>query len=234
MKLLRSIKTTSMMKFVFLLLITFTFSNCKTLFRSGKGNTNTVDKRVKRFNDGSWKDKGPDTIVPKGVQYIPLYGKRESGVNRDIEGSWELESMDGYVIKSEAVKKLDSLEQTKLKRVTKDGANFVYSKDPKITPPQGSRYHIPERPSISFYGANETFSGFTGCNRYSGRYVMPDSSTISLTNAAPSTRMVCLGDYDEGAYLDNLHRVSKFRGTDDKLELLEGDRVILTFTRKNE
>ena len=231
MKLLRGIKTTSMMKFVILLFVTFIFSQCKTFYKSG-GKSKTAEKRINWYNDGSWKDKGPDTIVPKGIQYIPLFGKRESGVNRDIEGSWELESMDGYVIKGEAVKKLDSLEQAKLKRVTKDGANFVYSKDPKITPPQGSRYHIPEKPSISFFGANETFSGFTGCNRYSGRYVMPDSSTISLKAAAPSTRMVCLGDYDEEAFLDNLHRVSNFRGSDDKLELLEGERVILTFTRK--
>ena len=230
MKLLRSIKTTSMMRFVFLLFFTSIFSHC-TIFKSG-GKSKTVEKRINRYNDGSWKNGNSDTIVPKGIQYIPLFGKRESGVNRDIEGLWELESMDGFVIKGDAIKKLDSLEQTKLKRVTKDGANFVYSTDPKITPPQGSKYHIPERPTISFYGANETFSGFTGCNRYSGRYVMPDSSTISLKNAAASTRMVCLGDYDEETYLDNLHRVNKFRGLDDKLELLEGDRVILSFIRK--
>lgn len=195
------------------------------------GKSGTAEKRINKIGDDSGKNAG-DTIKPKGISYIPLYGKRESGVDREIEGTWELESMEGFTVKGDVNEKLDSLNKAKLSRITKDSVRFVLSTDPKITPPQGSRYHIPEKPTISFYGGNETFTGFTGCNRYSGRYEMPDSSTISLKNAAASTRMVCIGDYDENVFLDILHRVEKFRGADDRLEFLEGDKVIMTFVRK--
>lgn len=219
-----------MVRLVFVLFVTLFFSNCKMLYTSS-GKSSTAEKRILRFND-SLSKTGIDTLVPKPISYLPLYGRRESGVDREIEGTWELDSMEGYTVKGDVNNKLDSLEKLKLSRVTKDGVSFSFSTDPKITPPQGSRYHIPDKPTISFYGSNETFSGFTGCNRFSGRYEMPDSSTILLKTAAPSTRMVCIGDYDEDVFIAHLHRVDKFRGQDDRLELLEGDKVIMTFVRK--
>jgi heat shock protein HslJ len=103
----------------------------------------------------------------------------------------------------------------------------------RITPPQSSNpnVHIPERPSLRFYGSNETFSGFTGCNKISGRYTM-NGNSISFQNAAPSTKMVCIGDYDENAFIAALNRVNAFKSTNGKLQLLSGNDVVLIFSRK--
>lgn len=111
---------------------------------------------------------------------------------------------------------------------------YLINKDPenRITPPQGSNYHIPERPSLNFYGSNETFSGFTGCNKISGRYKMTGTNSISFQNAAPSTKMVCIGDYNETDFLNTLHRVTAFKAANNQLQLMEGDKVLLTFSKK--
>ena len=227
-----------MTRFLFLFLLALSFSQCKTFFHSGSkddGKYNTVKKRVNGFDDfASDKAKSADTFAPVGPRYIPLFGKREAGINPEIAGAWELESLDGYTPKGDVIKKLDSIAASKLKLKDSKGEDIVYNTDPKLTPGQGSSYHIPEKPCISFYGANETFSGFSGCNRYSGRYEMSDSNSITLKSAAASTRMVCIGDYDENPFLEALHKVSKFRSTDEQLELMDGDKVILTFTRKKE
>jgi heat shock protein HslJ len=103
----------------------------------------------------------------------------------------------------------------------------------KITPPQSANpnIHVPEKPSLRFYGANETFSGFTGCNKISGMYTMKGNS-ISFHNAAASTKMACIGEYDENEFLSKLRRVNTFRSTSGQLELLEGDNVLLVFSKK--
>lgn len=104
----------------------------------------------------------------------------------------------------------------------------------RITPPQGSVYHIPQKPGISFYGSNETFSGYTGCNRFAGRYALVGDSAIDLKNATASTKMVCLGDYDEDEYLNTLRKATAYKATDGKLQLLSGNDVILIFHRLEE
>ena len=238
------------MRTVFFLLIATIFSNCQTP-KTSDGNSGTLSKRYNRLYKE--KAKTSDSIAISGAQYIPLYGKRESGVSPDIQGLWVLETMDGVAVKGDDGKKLDSIAAAK-KTAQSRKDSITYSRNsngvqqvitevvldqdgntkPKITPPQGSNYHIPEKPTISFYGSNETFSGFTGCNRFSGRYEMPDSNSLSLKAATPSTKMVCLGDYDENKFIDYLHRVTKFKGTDERLELMDGDKVIMTFTRKSE
>jgi heat shock protein HslJ len=180
-----------------------------------------------------------------------MYGKSEAGVRPDLEGTWVLESLEGYTSKGDARQKLEDLANAKTAAAsrndtittttTKNGVtttsreiNLERTNDlPKITPPQGSNYHIPERPTISFFGSNETFSGFTGCNKYSGRYVQQDSTSLELKTASPSTKMVCLGDWDEAAFIAALHRVTKFKGTESTLELMEGGNTIMTFRRKS-
>lgn len=221
-----------MKRFMFLCFAILLFTNCETLFHS-EGKSKTVSKRLST-TDNPEKEKAPDSVVITGAQFIPIYGKSENGVKPDLEGKWILESMNGLTISGNVVKKLDSIAASKIKIPPGRNDITIKQEGAQITPAQGSSYHIPERPTISFFGSNETFSGFTGCNRYSGRYEVADSNTIILKNAAASTKMVCIGDYDEDVYLSNLHRVNKFKGTDDKLELLEGDNVILTFTKEKE
>lgn len=114
---------------------------------------------------------------------------------------------------------------------------YLINKDAEgkqITPPQSSNpnVHIPEKPSLRFYGSNETFSGFTGCNKISGRYTMRGTS-ISFQNASPSTKMACIGEYDESAFLNTLRRVNTFRSTGGKLELMDGNDVVMVFSRKS-
>ncbi|HEX8462968.1 MAG TPA: META domain-containing protein, partial [Segetibacter sp.] len=103
--------------------------------------------------------------------------------------------------------------------------------DKQITPAQGTKMHMPEKPSISFFGVNETFSGFTGCNKYTGRYKI-NGNKISLNNPAASTKMVCLGNYDEKTFLNTLASVNSFRSQNGQLELLNGEEVLLVFTKK--
>lgn len=104
----------------------------------------------------------------------------------------------------------------------------------KITPPQSSNpnLHIPEAPSLQFYGSNDTFSGFTGCNRFSGRYTTTGRNGISFSNAAASTKMACIGQYDENAFLDALRKVNTFKSVTCQLQLMDGQTIIMTFTRK--
>ncbi len=236
MKLLRNIKTECMKRFVFLCIATLALSSCKFfsgIFTPGQGKSGTVNKRW-NITDEAGKEKSPDSVVVTGAQYIPLFGRNEKGVNPDIEGSWELTSMEGLVVRGDVIERFKTIEASKYK-VSNNTDSVIYSEGgAKITPKQRDNYHIPERPSINFYGANETFSGFSGCNRYSGRYEMPDSNSITLKNATPSTKMVCIGDYDENQFIENLHKVNKFKGSDEKLELMQGDSVILTFGRKKQ
>jgi heat shock protein HslJ len=104
----------------------------------------------------------------------------------------------------------------------------------KITPPQSSNptIHVPEKPGINFFGNNETFAGFTGCNKISGRYTLSGANKISFQNAAPSTKMACIGEYDEDAFLTTLRRVNTFRLNNGNLELMEAENVLLVFSKK--
>ena len=201
-----------------------------------------------------------DTVSIIGTQYLPVEGRSETGVRPDLRGTWELAEINGKTVvqsdklnvdvatkavgnNADAGKKYNENER-EIKRdsvvtKTKNGTQTettVYlmnnNRGNNITPPQGTNYHIPAKPSISFYGANETFSGFTGCNKISGRYAMSGKNSISFQNAEPSTKMVCIGDFDENIFLDALHSVNAFKSTGDQLELMNGDKVVLTFTRK--
>lgn len=219
-----------MKRLLFLCFATIIFSSCKTFFQH-KSKDTAVSTGTRNVMDNPGREKAPDSFIVTGAQFIPIYGQSENGVKPDLEGKWILESMEGSSFNGDIVKKLDSIAASKIQipvgrtdiTIKQDGA--------KITPAQGSNYHIPERPNISFFGSNETFSGFTGCNKFSGRYELADSNTIVLKNAAASTRMVCIGDYDEDKFLDNLHRINKFKGNYGKLEMMVDDKVILTFSK---
>ena len=102
----------------------------------------------------------------------------------------------------------------------------------RITPQQGSSLHVPQKPSINLFGSNETFSGFTGCNKIAGRYTLGADNSITFRHSAPSTRMVCIGDYDETVFINTLKRVNKYKSNGSELKLLEGDNLLFVFARK--
>ncbi|GEO08580.1 META domain-containing protein [Segetibacter aerophilus] len=190
------------------------------------------------------KNTGKDTSTQS--EYIPIEGRSEAGVPKELQGTWVLTS-GIQKLKASApagTKKLapgteirrDSVTTTttvngETHTTTEVNIERMATPVKQITPPQKDNLHKAEKPSISFYGANETFSGFTGCNKYSGRYRITGNK-ILLLNGAASTKMVCLGEYDEQDYLNSLKRINAFRANNGKLELLNGNDVVLTFSRK--
>lgn len=223
-------------------------SYCGTSQKAGGGKS-TASKRFVHTG----KSTEADSVVVTGTQYIPVLGKNEAGVRADLQGTWVLQTMNGAAVGGmtstatlkETYQANDKVKAGDMKRdtvvtKTKDGVtrtetSMVYMDDNrgnKITPPQGANYHIPEKPSLSFYGSNQTFSGFTGCNKISGRYTIGGANSISFSNASPSTKMVCIGDYDEETYLNTLRRVNSFKADNGQLQLMEGSKVLLVFGKK--
>lgn len=237
-------------------LLTYCSSSKSTTSAPNPGRQTTVFHRL-NLPDNNSDSTGPlstDTIIVTGTQYLPIEGRSETGTRADLEGVWELDSLNGSSIPGRSNINVEVLtpkipeggeyrhDSTTSSRtvngVTTTTTTVLVDKmgtpGNKITPPQGPSYHIPAKPAISFFGANETFSGFTGCNRFSGRYVVAGKETINLQSAAASTKMVCLGDYDETAFLNTLRRVNSFKAVNGRLRLLEGNNVLLVFSKKQQ
>ncbi len=195
-------------------------------------------------NKNNNKNKDTDTAV--GMEYIPVEGRSENGVPKELQGTWVLTSgVKRAAVNINAVNKKiapgtetrrDSITHTttvngETRTTTEVNIERMGTPEKQITPPQKDNMHQPEKPSISFYGLNETFSGFTGCNKYSGRYKITGNKII-LLNGAASTKMVCMGEYDENDFLNSLKKINAFRANNGRLELLDGNDVVLAFARK--
>jgi heat shock protein HslJ len=190
-------------------------------------------------------DKNADTAR----EYIPVEVHSKTDVRADLQGTWILSSGVQPVKRPEVAKefetkkqmegtekRVDSVTRTeKVNGVTQTTTEVKIEKvaapESNFTPPQGQKMHQPDRPTISFYGSNETFSGYTGCNKYSGRFSL-HGNKINLSSANPSTKMACIGEYDEKDFLSKLRQVNSFRSVNGTLELLKDDTVLLTFSRK--
>ncbi|MDB5247377.1 MAG: hypothetical protein JWQ40_1771 [Segetibacter sp.] len=235
-----------MKRIIVLIPVAAMLSYCGSTKSTQTSSTESASKRlnVARSNDSS-EPAGPIRI--SGAQYIPIYGRNEAGVLPQLEGKWILQSIGGTAIPGTSSiniapktalqgERRDSITSTQTingvtRTTTEVNIELPGKEEKRITPQQGTNFHIPEKPSINFYGSNETFAGFTGCNKYSGRYVISGTNSISLQNATASTKMVCIGDYDEAAFLNTLRRVNSFKGTNDQLQLMEGDSVLLVFSK---
>jgi heat shock protein HslJ len=187
-----------------------------------------------------------DSILITGEEYLPVEVRGETPGK--LEGAWILTSgvrlsntgnaKKYYKPKPEPGTELS--KQSSSTTTNKDGVKttttetevrMVMDPGPQITPPQKKKLHKPDSPSINFYGENQTFSGFTGCNKFSGRY-SSKGNKLSLTDANPSTKMVCIGDYDEKEFLKKLESVTSFKITGGKLQMMNNNDVILVFARK--
>ena len=190
-------------------------------------------------------DKVDDSVIVIGVQKLPILGRSENGVVHEIEGTWELVSINGNrvaefggfdsAILKKNVTKPDTIVRTKvINGVTKTETIIERPayQGKKITPAQSGNYHIPQKPYLSFYGSNETFSGFSGCNKLSGRYKMMGQKNINLEKAALSTRMACIGDYDENLFINSLHEINAYNIENNQLRFLKGGTVILVFLKR--
>lgn len=244
---------------IFLLALAFLLSNCdtpqstQTSTTTDANQTGTASKRWNMPELGTANSNGTDTLLVRNSSYLKVEGK--SDTDPDLEGAWELETMNGSKIPERTNLKTDvkekiakNAEKANAKSgtevivdtiKTRDGikttaTTYGWEKEDntiRITPPQGGTFHIPEKPSIQFYGKNETFSGFTGCNKISGRYSITDTTGISFSQATPSTKMVCIGDYNEETFVSALRSVKSFKVTKNQLDLLDGSTIVLSFKR---
>lgn len=84
-------------------------------------------------------------------------------------------------------------------------------------------------PSLMLQAADKRLSGFTGCNRLMGSYMLQGTSLRFGQTA--TTRMACLGGPDvEGPYLKALEGVAAWRAVGDRLQLLDaGQQVVAEF-----
>lgn len=250
MNLLMRKEILAMKSLIALIPLAMLLSNCSSPKSTNTTSTESASKRLKQTDNiiGSTDNSEPSGPVRiSGTQYLPIYGRSESGILPQLEGKWVLQSMGGTNIPNTSSltispktgltgERRDSVTTTRTingvtHTTTEVNIELPGKEEKRITPAQSANFHIPERPSINFYGSNETFSGFTGCNKFSGRYILSGTNSISLENATASTKMVCIGDYDETAYLNTLHRVNSFKGTNDQLQLMEGDSVLLVFLK---
>lgn len=187
-----------------------------------------------------------DTVAVVGQTYVPVEGRGETPDK--LEGSWLLKSgvAPANKARSKEVYKKKPAPGTELGKssttrnetvggvtttTTETEVRKVLTKEKQITPPQKEVMHKPQPPSISFFGANHTFTGFTGCNKFAGRYTA-EGRQINIIAANPSTRMQCIGDYDEADFLQKVKKVNAYRMINDELQLLDGDRVLLVLSRK--
>lgn len=74
--------------------------------------------------------------------------------------------------------------------------------------------------------------GFTGCNRFSGKYEL-SGQKLSISNLS-SSRMTCPDIEQENKMLDLLGQVSSFRIAGDLLMLYAGETAVATFRAGNE
>jgi heat shock protein HslJ len=201
--------------------------------RSGSG-TNAM----RTVSDGQ-----SEAVTVTGTENIPILGRNENGISPALEGTWVLQSSPGASLANNqppptgVETRNDTTTSTEtVNGVTRTTTNVQINREreARITPPQSANpnMHVPEPPSLRFFGSNETVSGFTGCNKFSGRFVQTARNSISFQGTNASTRMACIGSYDENAFMNLLKRVNSFRSTNNQLELLDGSTVLLVFSRK--
>ena len=94
-----------------------------------------------------------------------------------------------------------------------------------------------EEPAVSpavtvAFGADSTFAGSAGCNRYFGRFLMPGGDSLALGQAG-STMMACPEPAmtQEYRYLQALGDVGRYRMAAGELVLLDGTEQLLRFVR---
>lgn len=80
---------------------------------------------------------------------------------------------------------------------------------------------------IRFEEGKTRVHGFTGCNRFFGRYEAGEQS-LKLSSLG-STRMACPNMDQENKLMDVLSRVDSYRIAGDVLTLYTGDTAVATF-----
>jgi heat shock protein HslJ len=88
-------------------------------------------------------------------------------------------------------------------------------------------------PAITvMFGADSTFAGSAGCNRYFGRFLTPGGDSLAMGDAG-STMMACPEPAmaQEYRYLQSLGKVGRYRVVAGELVLLDEAGQLLHFVR---
>lgn len=80
---------------------------------------------------------------------------------------------------------------------------------------------------IRFEANENDINGFTGCNRFFGKYALTDS-TVRLSNIG-STRMACPNNELESKFLSVLERATSYTTAGDVLTFYAAGKAIATF-----
>lgn len=85
---------------------------------------------------------------------------------------------------------------------------------------------------IQFNPEAKSVNGCAGCNRFFGSYEEPQAGQLVLSEMG-ATKMACPdNEMDiEDMFLSNLGKVNAYRIEGDKLELLQNDKVVMTFEK---
>jgi heat shock protein HslJ len=86
-------------------------------------------------------------------------------------------------------------------------------------------------PNIHFLEEGR-FAGFTGCNSFSGNFVLSGSEAIEL-NPGAITRKACPGSGEE-AFVSALEKVKNFKLEKGKLTLMDGSDELMSFVPKKD
>ena len=92
---------------------------------------------------------------------------------------------------------------------------------------------VADAPDITVtFGADSTFAGSAGCNRYFGRFLTPGGDSLAMGEAG-STMMACPEPAmaQEYRYLQTLGEVGHYRIAAGELLLLDGTDQLLRFVR---
>ncbi|MDD4528517.1 MAG: META domain-containing protein [Bacteroidales bacterium] len=86
--------------------------------------------------------------------------------------------------------------------------------------------------TILFSKNNSHFAGYSGCNRYSGKFNIKKEN-LTIENVI-STKMACpdLNMSFENNYLNALNKVTNYNIIEDTLFLIKGERPVLIFIAK--
>lgn len=87
-----------------------------------------------------------------------------------------------------------------------------------------------KKPEISFDVVNNTVSGNTSCNSFSGK-LKADSIRINFTEPFVMTKMACPGE-GEAAFLQAIKKINKYNISDNTLTFIMGDIAMMRFKRK--
>ncbi|WP_299823963.1 META domain-containing protein [uncultured Pontibacter sp.] len=96
--------------------------------------------------------------------------------------------------------------------------------------------NVPERQDnrmayIRFQERESDVNGYAGCNKFSGKYKLTDTS-LQLSDLA-TTRMSCPNIALENKLMESLRKTTTYRRSGDVLTLYAGDKAVATFRAGN-